>query len=423
MKELLVFDCNNKPTSEFYNKLKKEDKEIVDKFEKYCLISASPTRAKKSKSNAIRFLLMVDKKTKDINLEDLQNFLRILKEGGFSDYYKNDVKGYVQRFLRWHFKDWSARFNNFEDIKYNSDPQRKKKINPEDVLTKEDVEKLAKAEKDIFWKAFLLVQYEGALRTIETRTLKWDMIDTEDSDIYWLTIQSKKNKNATDKERTAPPLSQAVYYLNELKKQVKSPYVFPSRIDINKPVSSGTTNKWFSRLTEKVLGKHLTNYLLRHSEGEELHKLLREGKLSKENAISMMGHSERMFDKTYSHANKKQLKELLKKQVLNVDYIPPEKKTQMEKMIEEQNKIINHIQKQQEIQKKMIGIHLSSFDYLMEDPKKFMETMKVIDKRFKDKEEQEEWRKQMAETIMYADKTKLLNDFQKVFNVEIEDLR
>lgn len=341
MDEFLAFDNNKNPTEDFYKKLSKEDKDVVDKFEKYCLVSASPRRAQKGRSNAIRLIIMIGKPLKSIDLEDLQHFIRILNKSQLSDYFRNDVKGYVQRFLKWHFKDWSERFNNFDDIKFLAEPQRKKEIKPDDVLSNEDVEKLIKFEPDIFWKAFLVCQYQGALRTQETRTLKWDMINMDDPDVYWLNVKSKKNKNAQERERSAPPLDQkSVYYINELKNYqrqmgIKSPYLFPSKQDSNIPISSPTTNMWFRRLTKKVLGKAMTNYLLRHSKGEYLHKLVREGKLSKENAILMMGHSEKMFDKTYSHTDKKELLKVLKKQVLDVDYIAPEKKHKLEKEIED----------------------------------------------------------------------------------------
>jgi len=401
MEQILVFDSNNNPTREFYEKLNEEDRIIVDKFEKYCLVSANPLRAKKSKSNAVRFLIMTNKKLDDVNLEDLQNFLMVLNKSNFSDYYKNDVKGFVQRFLKWHFKDWSQRFNNFEDVKFISDPQRTKKINPEDVLSKEQVEKLVKAEPDIFWKAFIICQYEGALRTIETRTLKWDMIDMEDPEVYWLTIKSKKNKNATEKERPAPPLSQSIYFLNELKKwqletNHKSPYVFPSRKDLNLPISSGTVNKWFFRLTKKVLGKPVKNYLLRHSEGEELHKLIRAGKLSKENACLMMGHSEKMFDKTYSHTNKKELLKLIKKQVLNVDYIAPEKRHKLELQIEAlKKKLEGEIEERKKSEKektqkqKEINWDNMVFERMVKNPKVVPKIIKVMERVWKEKEHEE----------------------------------
>lgn len=352
-KELLEFDASynatvHNPANKAFNKLRKPDRAVLDNFEQYCLISASPERAKKYKTNVLRFVVMSEKKIDDINLEDLRDFLVVLKKSNFSDYYKNDAKGYIQRFLRWHFKDWSERFDNFDDIKYNSDAQRKKPITDEDIPTKEEVEMLVKAEPSLYWKTFLIDQYEAALRTIECRNMRWDKIDMEDPEIYWLDIISKKNKNSTDKERIAPPLYQSVYFLNELKKEqeknnIKSPYVFPSRRDPNKCISSSSVNKWFSRLTKKVLGRTLHNYILRHAKGEELHKLVREGKLSKENAINMMGHSEKMFDKTYSHANKGEVKKVLKKQVLNVDYIAPEKKHQLEKSVEQQGMEIREL--------------------------------------------------------------------------------
>ncbi|MFH2059403.1 MAG: tyrosine-type recombinase/integrase [Pseudomonadota bacterium] len=345
-KKLLEFDAShnatvNNPTIEAFNKLRKADRLILNDFERYCQISANSVRAKKYKTNVLRFLLMAEKKADDINLEDLREFLVILKKSDFSDYYKNDTKGYIQRFLKWHFKDWSERFDNFDDIKYNSDAQRKVPITDKDIPTKEEVEMLVKEESFIYWKTFLISQYEGALRTLECRKMKWDDIDMEDPEIYWLDVYSKKNKNSTNKERIAPPLYQAVYFLNELKKWqekngIKSPYVFPSSRDPNKFISSSTVNKWFFRLTKKVLGRSLHNYLLRHGKGEELHKLVRENKLSEDNAVQMMGHSKKMFNKTYSHANKKEVKKILKKQVLDINYIAPEKKHQLEKDVEQQ---------------------------------------------------------------------------------------
>ncbi len=357
MVEFLEFDSNYNKSEGYLKKLPKSERDILNDFEKYSLISAGKDRARKSKVNALRFLVMTKKKLNNINLKDLQEFLRILKQSDLSDYFKNDIKGFVQRFLKWNFKDWSERFNNFEDLKFNGDAQRSKKIDPEDVLSPKDIGKLVKGEPSLYWKTFIIVQYEGALRTLETRQLKWGDIDKNDKDVYWLNVGSKKNKNGTIKERTSPPLDKAIYFLDELKKQSKSPYVFPSIESPNNFISSGTVSKWFSRLTKRVLGKSRTNYILRHSRGEEFHKLVREGRLSKENALNMMGHSEKMFDKTYSHADKEQMKSVLKKQVLDIDYIPPEKKNKLEREIEEQKKTIDKLWKSN----KAMGQSLADF--------------------------------------------------------------
>jgi hypothetical protein len=51
-----------------------------------------------------------------------------------------------------------------------------------------------------------------------------------------------------------------------------------------------------------------------------------------------------MFDKTYSHADKQEIKKILKKQVLDVDYIEPEKKHDLEIKIDELNDKISKIE-------------------------------------------------------------------------------
>lgn len=349
MRKLIEFNPNTNPSEPYFEKLGKKEQEVLNKFEKYCRVSAGESRAKKSKTNALRFLVMANKPLDKIGLDDLREFLRVLKEGDFSDYFKNDVKGFVQRFLKWYYKDWSERFNNFEDVKFNSDATRKNKITSKDVLSKEEVERLIKSEPSIYYKTFIAVQYGGGLRTLETRSLRWDMIDDSDEDVYFLKVVSKKNKNGTEKERLSIPLDEkVVYYLKEQKKSqrekgINSPYVFNSFEDENSFVSSGTISKWFSRLTKKVLGQAKTNYILRHSRGETLHEMVRDGQLSKENAVLMMGHSEKMFDKTYSHADRGKLKEVLKKQVLNTDYIPPEIEKGLREIVEKQGEEIQRL--------------------------------------------------------------------------------
>jgi integrase len=352
MKDYIIFDVKDNRTSKYYSKLDKKSKEIVENFEKYLLLTAGEGRANKGKTNAIRFLVMANKPIDKLNLEDLRNYLLKLKQAPLSDYSKNDSKNFVHRFLKWYFKDWSKRFNEFEDIKYDHDAERKNKITSEDVLSKQDVELLIKKENNLYWKTFLIVQYEGALRTQEVRMLKWEDINTEDTDAYWLTIKSKKNKRGKEKTRLAPPLKDnVIYFLEELRKEQnpKSVYVFPSPLDPTLPTGAGAVNNWFSRLTERVLNRHLTNYLLRHSKGEEFHKLVRDNRLSKENALQMMGHTEEMFDKTYSHPDKKKLKEVLKKQVLDIDYIAPEKKHALELKIDQQGETIKKLEKNLEI--------------------------------------------------------------------------
>jgi integrase len=340
---MIEFDSNHYPASVAISEISTKEQKILKEFEDYCLITASKARAQKAKTNALRFLLMAEKNIDKIDLRDLRNFLKILNKNDFSDYYKNDIKGFVQKFLKWYFPNWSETFSNFEDIKINARAKRKKPITEKDILSKHEVEKLMKAENSIYWKTFLIVQYEGGLRTKECRTLRWDMIE-EDNEFSFLNITSIKNKDATAEIRIVP-LKSSTRYLNELKNYLeangrKSVYVFPSIESVNNYISSATVNKWLKRLTTKVIGRSVNNYLLRHTRGTELKTLVKEGKLSKDNATDFLGHSEKMFDKVYSHMDREDVKEILKKQIYDFDEIPEEKKHELEKQLYRQQEEI-----------------------------------------------------------------------------------
>ena len=81
--------------------------------------------------------------------------------------------------------------------------------------------------------------------------------------------------------------------------------------------------------------------------------MVKENITSKDNAVQFMGHSEKMFDKVYSHVDKKTIKELMKKQMYNFEYLPEEKKHKLEIEIEKQKK---EIEKTREIIKETYEI-------------------------------------------------------------------
>ena len=335
-------------SKDVYDKLDKPEQKIIDNFKDYLQISASIERSEEGIREVLRFGEVIGKPFDKINLEDLRYFLKELKQSNFADYSKNKIKGMAYRFLKWKFRNWSKRFDDFDDIKYNTDAKRKKPITSKEVLTKEDIEKCMKAENSLWGKTFFITQYEGALRTGETRNLKWDYITFDDDGEYsYLEINSKKNRNGTEKTRTIP-LLEATYYLRELKKQQKeqginTKWVFHGR-DTKKPISK-SVNLWFNDLTKRAIGRKVTNYILRHTRATELKTLVKQNKMSKENAVEFMGHSEKMFDKTYSHMDKEDVKEIMKKQIYDFEYMPEETKHELELEIEKQKKEIAELRK------------------------------------------------------------------------------
>lgn len=327
-------DLTTKP---IFDAFPKPDKKIINDFQDYLRITASEKRTEEGIREIIRFREVVGKPLNQINIKDLHYFLKELKQYPFADYTKNKIKDFVKRFLRWYYKDWSSRFNEFYDIKTNTDAQRKKEITDKEILKEKDVMKLLDAEPSLFWKTFLITQYEGALRTGEVRNLTWEMVDFGDDDFTTLNIPSKKNKNGTIKKNPVV-VKVSGRFLKELKREqdkreIKTLFVFPSPNNPNKPISKAV-NLWFNQLCKRVLGRNANNYLLRHGKGTELQEKVRKGILSKDNAVEFMRHSEKMFDKTYSHMSKEDIKALMKKQIYNVEELTEDERTKLEKRIE-----------------------------------------------------------------------------------------
>ena len=342
-----------------YKKLPKAEQTIIKEYLDYRRARGVTTEQKIEdiRRYITQIRVILDKNFNKIDLKDLRILLAIINQSWLSDGTKNNLKIDVKNFMKYLFKDWSIRFNGLEDIKKNY-TTNEKKINAKNMFSKKDIESCMKHETKMYWKAFLITQYEGALRTKEVRFLKWNDIKFNvDDDISEISIYATKTKKA----RTIF-VKEATFYLQKLKEeqeniQNKSIYCFPSKKNINEPIDKWGVSMWFRNLTKKALGEMRWNYLLRHSRATELYRLAEQGKISKDTAIRFMGHSEDMT-KTYTHLDSQEVKEMLKEQIYKLEDLPPEKKAELEKKIEEQQKTIDNISKRAGIQTKITQILL-----------------------------------------------------------------
>ncbi len=318
----------------FYNKLSSSEKKLIEEYITYR--KARGVSAARDLLDIKRYILqlryILQKDLRKINLNEVRQITAIINTSWLKNEVKNGLKIDFKNFLKYAFPDWSIRFAELEDIKQNS-RQNEERINAQTIYTKEDIEKLMKHENNLFYKTFLIVQYEAGLRTGECRTLKWDSIKLNvDNDISEIGIYATK----TSKARTIF-VKEATFYLKKLKEEqenkgLKNVLVFPSNKK-NEPIDKTTLSKWFRRLTKKALGRQGWSYLLRHSRATELYRLADENKISKEIAIKFMGHSSDM-SKTYTHLDKQEIKNMLKNQVYKLEELPEEKKHELEEEIE-----------------------------------------------------------------------------------------
>lgn len=333
------FSFDRDLTSEhLFEKLPKQEQTLLNDFETHIKASAGELRAKAHIVEIIRLREITGKSLFSLDDKDLDYFVSVLRNSGFSDHTKNKIKGFVSRFLKWSYKNWSEVFNELKVLKLNSSPERKKKITEKELISEEQIMKLLEAEPTLYWKTFLIVQAESAMRTTEARKLCWSQIDFQDDGFTTLNIPSKKNRDGSIKVKPII-VKKATKFLQELKKQqdqfgIKTDFVFPSPRDPNKEISKAV-NLWFNQLCKKVLGRPSYNYILRHSKGTHLQEKVRKGELSKDNAVQFMRHSERVFDRTYSHMDEKAIIALMKKQIYNTKELTAEEKGRVKELEEE----------------------------------------------------------------------------------------
>lgn len=313
-------------SQEVYESLSKKEKQIIDDYVKYVSItSSSQKRLENNRRTLIHFRFMVEKDFDKVNLQDLRDYLALMKASTITNASQNEYKATIKRFLRWKFKDWSERFQELQDIKLHM-KMNEEKINAGTLLKKEDVEALVKHEKSTYWKAFFLTLYESGARPKEIRTLTWDKINFNvDREISEIHIFATK----THKARTVY-VEQATFYLKTLKEQREdpsNPLVFPSVKDKTKPLSKDHVSHWLTRLSKRVLGRNVTPYMLRHTRATELYT---NSNIPDKVAQKFMGHNKSMSD-IYTHLSSKDVKEAMGKTVYKFEDLPEEKKHQLEK--------------------------------------------------------------------------------------------
>jgi integrase len=316
---------------EAYKKLTKKDKSTIEEFVKYVSIgSNAKTRLDNVRRGLTSFLLVTGRTIDQINLNDLRTFLSLLNSSPKTNCSRNDIKHTVKRFLRWHFKDWSEKFDNLSDIKLVM-KINEEKINADTILHKEDVEKIMKAESSLFWKTFFITLYESGLRPNELRNLKWKNIHlNSDGDVSELNIYATKTHRAR-----SVYVKEATRYLTALKQKqqdqnLDTELLFPSPKNKDIPINKSNASLWLGRISKKVLGRSVHPYMLRHSRATELYT---NAGIPAQTAQKFLGHSKSMGD-VYTHLSNKDVREALSKTIYQTEEVSPEKKAELERRLE-----------------------------------------------------------------------------------------
>ena len=256
------------------------------------------------------FLNVSQKSPKEFSEKELISYLNKISNK-YSTETLNGIKAYTKNFIKWYFVDWSSRFRSLDNLCRTHKSLSPYK--PEQMLTKEDIEKLVQIETEPFWKAFWLVLFYGGFRPSEVAKLKWKDIDFEKEGAFVSLIATKTNNRF---EKFLP--ENVCFYLKKLRDN-KSEYVFP-RPDLKKPVSKTSIYYRLTMTSKKAFGKPINPYLLRHSIATILYN---DDKLKADDVAQQMGHTKDMKFK-YSHLSKEKIRERSKGLFINPELTPEE---------------------------------------------------------------------------------------------------
>ena len=241
-----------------FQKVKKgfsdKNQKIIDNFLKYCGITACESSLKKIHSKIIQIADVLDKSLFEINLTDIREFLRLLNLSGRAIETQNDLKKTLKRFLRWQYKDWSERFDDFKDVK-TKNGENHKKINSSTLLTDDEIKKLIRAADSLRYKALIVLTAESAGRPEEIRNLTWENVLFKKNSVEVNLFSSK-----TKRSRVLP-LKESLVHLKRWKNEFPyenikgTDFVFPSPKNRNKPLSGQAFSTFIRQLGIRIIGR------------------------------------------------------------------------------------------------------------------------------------------------------------------------
>lgn len=318
---------------EIEKKLNYKNKTLLDEFIKHCSINAGEMKCLKIRKHTLQFYDVTETNLYNQNKESVDSFLIVLNKSNRSMWTKNEIKVYLKKFIKWHYKDNDMIENIKTDSRRGLDPI---KINEHNLVTEEDVEKMLRCAESFKEKAYLFLSFETGARPQELAELQWKNINFE-KDYADITLFSNK----TGESRTFP-VKRSREFLWGWKQNYSFPnlkpsdYVFPSRWGRDKPITTTALNKMLRRMaTASGLNKDVWNYLFRHTRATRLYEELPTPIVEK-----LMGHKN--MSGIYAHISSKKSREAMLEKIYHIKELTPEEKDEIKKMKKDIKKVIEH---------------------------------------------------------------------------------
>ena len=319
----------------------------INNFYEYCLTTCSPKRL-----NKIKWILDYAKEStkKDLfklKVGDIVKFLSDVNQSDFKAWTKNDYKKIFKRFVKWCYQDLDMiegdkvkqGFKGVSQLR----ARNKEKINKNNLIKPEELEKLIRTAKSLKWKALISFAYESAFRPCEIRALTWNDLRFDDSlSICRVSIISPKTNNQRE-----IPVKDCVVHLKrwkeeyQFKDRIDKDFVFPSQHHRDKQMGDGVMSQMFMRLSKEAKIRHIFPYLLRHTRIYEIQKRLGDTRISSK----FGGHSIETSE-LYNHLDSDDVEESMLKEIYTTKELTEEQKNKYDEQMDKQEQELENIRKE-----------------------------------------------------------------------------
>lgn len=326
------------------SKLNSEDKKIIVDYVRH-----RRTKAGDEKVSAYKRILVILRDLAEVpfskfnNKELIDNLLILIKNSNRERAGKNELKKVLKHFLKWKFQDLSL----IEDIKLEKD-FNERRFNAGTLPSPENLNKMAKACKNLKEMAMFSLQSELALRPHELLNLKWKNFKFFDEhgevEVY---------ANKTTHVRILPFKNCLIHILRwkkefEFDNRTEDDWVFPFHNNRTKTLHKQFLGHLYNNLCKRAGIKTITPYMIRHAVLSSIYKQTTDARIT----AKFGGHSLKTSE-IYVNLNDKDIKDIILDKIYNVKEPDVETRHKLEREVEtlkkqrlEDNKILNALIKQ-----------------------------------------------------------------------------
>jgi len=260
--------------------IKPDDKTAIQGFVRQLLLN-NVGKARAAKCMFHLTVLARNKKPtfNDCTRRDIERLIDWLNSQPYSDYTRTDYLVILKRFYQWMRGTDPSDHDYPREVKWIRVQRKRKRILPETLLTKEDIERLVRATENPRDRALILTHYESGCRIGEILSLKIENVSF-DRDGAVLLVNGKTGSRRVRIVVARHALSQ--WLATHPKGGDPKSYVWLGigTVGRHKPLKYESIRRIYRNLTKRAgVEKRVYTHLFRHTRATELAKSLTEAEL------------------------------------------------------------------------------------------------------------------------------------------------